>query len=139
MFPFACDHLATPEEYGAKNPVHLRCRNELREETDLSRKNNINMDHYKTKGRGRQGDGIVHEEHRHSFSQVIAPSSERGANRIRALARSTQLVSRLENLRRLRRRKRVSKLRGLSARQLMERKMNTQPQTASGSGSMYGS
>jgi len=83
----------------------------------LSRKNNINTDHYKTKGRGRQGDGIVHEEHRHSFTQT-------------AVARSTQLVSRLENLRRVRRRKRASKIRGLSARQLMERKMS--PRTANG-------
>ena len=79
------------------------------------------MDHYKTKGLERQGDGIVHEEYRHSFSQAVAPSSERG-NRVRAVARSSQLVSRLENLRRLRRRKRVGKIRGLSARQLMERK-----------------
>ena len=88
----------------------------------MSRKNNINMDHYKTKGRGRQGDGIVHEEHRHSFTQTVAPSSERGANRIRDVARSTPLVSRLENLRRLRRRRRVSKIRGLSARQLWKEK-----------------
>ena len=86
----------------------------------MSRKNNVNMDHYKTKGRGRQGDGIVHEERRHSFTQAVAPSSEREANRIRAVERSTQFVSRLKDLRRLRRRKRVSKIRGLSARQLME-------------------
>ena len=97
----------------------------------MSRKNNVNMDHYKTKGRGRQGYGIVHEEHRHSLSQAVPPSSERGAHRIRAVARSTQLVSRLENLRRLRRRrKRVSKIRGLSARQLMERKMSLRTATA---------
>ncbi len=96
----------------------------------MSRKNNVNMDHYKTKGRGRQGDGIAHEEHRNSFTQAVAPSSERGANRIRAVARSTQLISRLENLRRLRKRKRLRKIRGLSARQLMERKMSLQ--TANG-------
>lgn len=88
----------------------------------MSRKNNVNTDHYKTKGRGRQGDGIVYEEHRHSFNQPLAPLSERGANRIRTVARRTQLVSRLENLRRLRRQKRISKITGLSARQLMERK-----------------
>jgi hypothetical protein len=95
----------------------------------LSRKTNVNTDHYKTNGRGRQGDGIVHEDHRHSFNQAVAPSSERGANHIR-VARSTQLVSRLENLRRLRGRKRLRKIRGLSARQLMERKMSTR--TANG-------
>lgn len=94
----------------------------LREETDLSGKNNVNMDHYETKGRGRQGYGIVHEEHRHSVTQALAPSSERGANHISDVARSTQLVSRLENLRRLRRRRRVSKIRGLSARQLWKEK-----------------
>ena len=90
----------------------------------MSRKNNVDVDQYNTKERGRQGDWIVHEEHRHSFTQVVAPSSEGGANRIRAVARSPHLVSRLENLRRLRRRNRVSKIRGLSARQLMERKMS---------------
>ena len=90
----------------------------------MSRKNNLNVDHYKIKGRGRQGDGIVHDEHKHSVTQAVVPSSEGGANRIRAVARSPHLVSRLENLRRLRRRNRVSKIRGLSARQLMERKMS---------------
>ena len=94
----------------------------LREDTDVSRKNNVNTDHYKTKGRGRQGDGIVHEEHRQSFSRAVAPWRDGGENRIRTVARSTQLISRLENLRRLRRAEKRRQMKGLSARQLMERK-----------------
>ena len=90
----------------------------------------VGGDHYKIKGPGRQGDGIVHEEHRHSCNQAVPPPRERRANRIRTVARSTRSVSRLENLRRLRRRKRVSKITGLSARQLMERKIRTR--TANG-------
>lgn len=31
--------------------------------SNLSSKNNINVDHYKTKGRGRQGDGVVYDEY----------------------------------------------------------------------------
>jgi hypothetical protein len=53
----------------------------------LSNKNNINTDHYKARGRGRPGDGVVHEEHK-------------------------RLRSRIKSLRR----------RGLSAKQLLERK-----------------
>lgn len=60
-----------------------------RKETKLSSKNNINMDHYKTEGRGRQGEGVVHDKYK-----------------------------RLRNQIRSRRR------RGLSAKQLLERKIS---------------
>jgi len=36
----------------------------------LSRKNNINADHYKTKGRGRQGDGIDHGDFKRLRDQI---------------------------------------------------------------------
>ena len=69
-------------------------------------------------------ESFVRKEFNAKARSYAAPSSERGANRIREVARSTPLVSRLENLRRLRRRRRVSKIRDFSARQLMERKMS---------------
>lgn len=61
----------------------------------MSRKSNINMDHYKTKGRGRQGETVVHDDYKRSL-----------------------VGSRLERLKRSRKR------RGLSARQLWERKLS---------------
>lgn len=36
------------------------------------------MDQDKIKARGRPGDGIVREEHRHSFIQAVAPSISEG-------------------------------------------------------------
>jgi len=53
----------------------------------LSSKNNVNTDHYKTRGRGRQGDGILYGEYK-------------------------------QRMKKARRRS------GLSAKQLLERKMN---------------
>ena len=58
----------------------------------LSSKNNINMDHYKTKGRGRQGEGVVHHDYK-----------------------------------RLRHRIRSRRRRGLSAKQLLARKISLRP------------
>ena len=61
----------------------------------MSRKSNINMDHYKTKGRGRPGETVVHDDYKRSHAG-----------------------SRLERIKRSRKR------RGLSARQLCERKLS---------------
>lgn len=61
----------------------------------MSRKSNVNMDHYKTKGRGRQGETVVHDDYKRSHAW-----------------------SRLERIKRSRKR------RGLSARQLWERKLS---------------
>ncbi len=36
----------------------------------MSSKNNINVDHYKTKGRGRQGEGVVYDEHNRLRNQL---------------------------------------------------------------------
>lgn len=80
----------------------------------MSSKNNINMNHYKTKGRGRQGESVVHDDYKQSFTQVIASSGERVLNPFRGA--DLAKVSRLQRLKRLR------KIRGLTARQLMERK-----------------
>jgi hypothetical protein len=53
----------------------------------LSSKNNINADHYKIRGRGRQGDGVVHSSFKRLPDQI-----------------------------------KIRRLRGLSAKQLFERK-----------------
>ena len=68
----------------------------------MSKKSNINMDHYKIRGRGRQGESIVHHDFKHSL----------------ALTTATNKLSRLERIKRSRRR------RGLSPRQLLERKLS---------------
>jgi hypothetical protein len=85
--------------------------NESRGGTVLSSKNKINMNHYKTRGRKRQGEGVVHDDHTHSFAQVVASSGERVMNPFRRFD-----VAKISRLKRLR------KIRGLTARQLMERK-----------------
>lgn len=42
----------------------------------MSKKNNVNPDHYKVAGRERQGEGIVHSEHK----KELANKQERGAS-----------------------------------------------------------
>ena len=80
------------------------------------------MDQYKTKGRGRQGEGVVHDQYKHSFTQTMAPSRDGDANPVRADERGVGLGNRPAKIRRLQRLKRLRKVRGLSAKQLMERK-----------------
>jgi hypothetical protein len=36
----------------------------------LSNKSNINVDHYKTKGRGRQGEGVVYDDYTRLRNQL---------------------------------------------------------------------
>jgi len=57
----------------------------------LSSKNNINIDHYKTRGRGRQGAGIVHDEYKRLHNQP-------GSRRRRGLS-AKQLLARKISLR----------------------------------------
>jgi len=54
----------------------------------LSKKNNINMDHYKTRGRGRQGEGVVHDDYKHSLTRVTALSGKDIEKPFRAAGRS---------------------------------------------------
>jgi hypothetical protein len=90
----------------------------------LSRKNNINTDHYKTEGRGRQGEGIVHNIHKQIYTQARAQSGENGGESpFPGAARRASLPTRLAWPRRAQRLKRSGRIRGLSAKQLMERRM----------------
>ncbi|MBI2835163.1 MAG: hypothetical protein HYX76_12130 [Acidobacteria bacterium] len=38
----------------------------------MSSKNNVNPDHYRVKGRERQGENLLHEEHRHRLADTRA-------------------------------------------------------------------
>jgi hypothetical protein len=42
----------------------------------MSSKNNVNPDHYKTGGRLRQGEAIVHEEEKKEFTQSRADAKK---------------------------------------------------------------
>lgn len=63
---------------------------------------------------------IVHDNYKHLFTQIARPSDDA----IRAAKLSAALDNRLATFKRLRRLKRIRKSRGLSARQLMERKIS---------------
>ncbi len=56
----------------------------------MSSKNNINVDHYKTKGRGPQGDGVVYEEYNRLRNQLRS-RDRRGLSAKRLLARKRAL------------------------------------------------
>jgi hypothetical protein len=86
----------------------------------MSRKNNINTDHYKTRGRGRPNDGVVHETHKRVLTASQSRLPVNSADAIRSGTDSRAIPSsRLRHLQRLRKRR---KIKGLSARQLWERK-----------------
>ena len=79
------------------------------------------MDHYKTKGRGRQGEAVVHDDYKHALAQATASNDGRN-NRFGQPGIGSP--NRVANSRRLERIKRLRKRRGLSAKQLMERKLS---------------
>jgi hypothetical protein len=89
---------------------------------NVSRKNNVNTDHYKTAGRGRHGEVAIAGARTHSYkpsASGVRASTEGlppGA-RVRESAET-----RMADHRRLQRRRRLSKLRGLSAKRLSERR-----------------
>jgi hypothetical protein len=89
----------------------------------LSSKSNINTDHYKMAGRGRQGEGLVPEAHKHVLAKAKRRTHQSeesffpGALDESARAKGTGRLERLKRSRRLR------KPRGLTAKQLMERRM----------------
>ena len=92
----------------------------------MSRKNNINTDHYKTRGRGRPNDGVIHETHKRVLTASQSRLFENSVDAIRSRSTvSASPSSRLRHLQKLRRRR---KIKGLSARQLWERK-NSQRST----------
>jgi len=62
----------------------------------------------------------MNDNYKHLLTQIARPSYDPG----RTAKLSAALDNRLANFRRLRRMKRIRKIRGLSAKQLMERKMS---------------
>jgi len=84
----------------------------------MSRKNNVNTDYYKTAGRGRPGEVALADGRKHSHApsaaaracaEVVLPGA-----RVQRAAET-----RADGLKRLRR---LSRLRGLSAKRLFERR-----------------
>ncbi|MDQ3804304.1 MAG: hypothetical protein M3416_10785 [Acidobacteriota bacterium] len=97
----------------------------------MSRKNNVNTDHYKTAGRGRPGEAVAADLHKHTYAQARAGASSRRAPALPGPRARQSTEAQHRRLRRLRRLRMSVKLRGLSARQLMERRMR-QRQSATG-------
>ena len=89
----------------------------------MSRKSNVNTDHYKTAGRGRPGEGLVPELHKHSYAQAKAEAAVSGPSFLPGARGDSAGARRLLRIRLLGRRRRRARLRGLSARQLLERRM----------------
>jgi len=85
------------------------------------------MDHHKTSGRGRQAEDVVHEMHKRvlSASQIGLsrnPGSAIGSG-------NTAVAIPFSSLRRLQRLRRRRQVKGLSARQLWERKNSSRRAT----------
>ena len=88
----------------------------------MSRKNNVNTDHYKTAGRGRPGEVSLADERKYSYTPA-APGVRSGAEGFLPGARSRQAVGMVTAERkRLQMRRRLTRLRGLSAKRLSERR-----------------
>ena len=88
----------------------------------MSRKNNVNADHYKTAGTGRPWEGA--DDKRKRPSAHAASGAPRTRETFLPGARARRLAEmRLERLRRKHSVRRAAKLKGLTARQLAERRM----------------
>jgi hypothetical protein len=88
----------------------------------VSRKNNVNTDHYKTAGRGKPGEVALADGRKHSYTPA-ATSVRSGDEGLLPCARARQSAeTRMATHRRLQRRRRLTKLRGLSAKRLSERR-----------------
>lgn len=89
----------------------------------MSRKNNVNTDHYKTAGRGRPGEVALADARKHSYTPATVAAQTGGPESLLPGARlreSSELRAAI--LRRLQGQRRLSKLRGLSAKRLSERR-----------------
>lgn len=88
----------------------------------MSRKNNVNADHYKTAGTGKPWEGA--DDIRKHASAHAASGAPRTRETFPSGARARRLAGmRLDRLRRKHRLRRAAKLKGLTARQLAERRM----------------
>lgn len=91
----------------------------------MSRESNINTDPYKTGGRDHQRDEVIDEIHGHALTQMKSGIRLRGGIPfIGDSLRRSRHESRFERGRKAQSLRRTRKVRGLSARQLMERKMS---------------
>ena len=86
----------------------------------MSRKNNVNSDHYKTAGRGRPGE-VAAAAGTRKHSHAPSPADAR-AGREANLPGSRAAETRAGVLGRLQRLRRRARLRGLSAKRLSERR-----------------
>jgi hypothetical protein len=88
----------------------------------VSRKNNVNADRYKTAGLGRPWEGA--DDMRKRSSAHAASGAPRARETFLPGARARRLAEmRLGRVRRKQRPRRTAKLKGLTARQLSERRM----------------
>lgn len=88
----------------------------------VSRKNNVNTDHYKTAGRGRPGEVALADGRKHSYT-LAAAGARSGAEVLLPGARARQCAeTRTAEDGSLRRLRRLTRLRGLSAKRLSERR-----------------
>lgn len=88
----------------------------------MSRKNNVNTDYYKTAGRGRPGEVARADGRKHNYTPAAAGVSS-GAEEFLPGARPRQSTrTRMAEYGRIQRRRRQARLRGLSAKQLSERR-----------------
>ena len=89
----------------------------------MSTKNNVNTDHYKTAGRGRQGQAVAADSHKHSYTQAKARTSAGHGPTLPGTRARQAAEAQSRRLRQQQRLRRSAKLRGLTAKQLMERRM----------------
>lgn len=88
----------------------------------MSRKSNVNTDHYKTAGRGPQCEGLVPEVHKRSFARARSNAAAVGETFFPGAHAESARATRLAKLKLLGRPGRRGKPKGLSAKQLMERR-----------------
>ncbi len=98
----------------------------FKEENSLNSKQNVNSNYYETRGSGPQHEGLNDDDYKHSLAQGTTQSTDtlKVRNSSRDVERNESAVDDLAGPSRLQRLKRLRKTRGLSARQLMERKMS---------------
>ncbi len=86
----------------------------------VSRKNNVNTDHYKTAGRGRPGEVARADGRKHSYTPAAAGVRSRAEGLLPGARVRQSAETRMAEHRLLRRRRRLT--RGLSAKRLSERR-----------------
>lgn len=90
----------------------------------MGRKNIVSADHYKNEGRGRQGDVAAANMHKHSDARIGAAASSAGKTLLPGTGPRSAFERRRRRAKRVRALRRSLKLKGLTAKQLMERRMS---------------